>query len=290
MAQDFGRLLGSILGGAAGTAIAPGAGTAIGSQIGGQIGGSMGGNKNGGGAGGGVLNSIGSNPSNAGAAFGGISSIIQNIQSLRNQSKAESAMPELIDPNQAAFLAEIGQKRKAMNTGAEFAAGAGLLEEQAGTTANAIVKSSGGDAGGAIEGLLRSQRTTGRGTNELLAKGAQDQKFFTGVYADMLNRISARKMQLQLSRRAQALAEGAQKGQDAYANMANAIARVPSLGGQTTPTDINFDSLLTQQGNEPVEPVMMDENQLVNREITSEMPADGTEIDLNTSSSLLSQF
>src|SRR5258706_16403435 len=81
---------------------------------------------------GGGLGSLAGGAAGAGASAGlslipaGVSlasSLIQNIGAKKKGKQADTLMPGSIDPRQAAFLAELNQKRKAIDTGADFGAG-----------------------------------------------------------------------------------------------------------------------------------------------------------------------
>lgn len=244
--SDTGALIGKLLGGALGTAIAPGAGTMIGSSIGGSIGGSIG-NKGGGG---------GSSGGSGGSAKGNLSSIVGLMQSMQGGSlkrKADAYMPPLVDANQAAFLSELNQKRKSIETGADFSAGMNALNASNAGTNDAIIRNSGGDVGGTIQALLQSERATGDAKNNLLAQGANEQMGYNSMYGEFLNKVAARKMQLQLYKSQQARAEWAAKQKDANANMmAGAASLTPGGGtntaGMSTPAGQNQDYSQMLQG------------------------------------------
>ena len=135
--------------------------------------------------------------------------VMQMIQAARAKRKADSAFPSLVDPEQAGFLAELNQKKKAINTGADFAVGMNAIDETTAGTQDAIVQSTGGDVGGTIQGLIQAQRAGDKGKNQVLATGQESQKYYTGLYGDVLKNISSRKMELQLARYNQNMMEWA---------------------------------------------------------------------------------
>jgi len=156
----------------------------------------------------------------------------QSIQANKLKNKAESAFPEMVDPNQSAFLAELGQKRKSMETGAEFASGMKEAESTGAGTMQAITQAAGGDSGSTIQGLLQAQKGINASKNQVLAQGQSQQQGVDAVYANMLNKISARKMQLQLQRSQQAMGEWAKKQGAVSQNLTTGVTGLlSSLGG-----------------------------------------------------------
>lgn len=185
--------------------------------------GTGGGMMGGGGAGGGGA---------AKGAFSLATGLIQDLQAHKLKKEANSAMPPLVDANQAAFLSELNQKRKSIETGADYAAGMNALNASNAGTNDAIIRNSGGDVGGTVQALLQSERATSDAKNNLLAQGANEQMGYNSMYGEFLNKIAARKMQLQLYKSQQARAEWAAKQKDANANMmAGATSFIPGGGG-----------------------------------------------------------
>lgn len=214
--------IGSLIGGAIGSAVLPGAGTAIGSKIGGAIGGKSGGKSGGGGSG-----------SNAASSAMGLGlGLIQSIQARKQKNKAEASFPDLVDPSQAGYLAELGQKRKSIDTGADFAQGMQAIDATNAGTNSAIVQNSGGDSGGALQGLLQSERVAGDAKNNVIAQGQQQQMQYSQMYQGMLDQIAARKLQLKMQKSQQAKAEWAAKQKSASQNL---MAGVSGLAGAIAP-------------------------------------------------------
>lgn len=155
-----------------------------------------------------------------GLASGGF----QMIQANKLKKRAEGAYPGMIDPRQASFLSELNQKRKAIDTGADFASGMASIDTtQAGTNEN-IVRAGGGDAGGVMQALLQAQRGAGQSKNQVLAEGQGQQQFYNSMYNDLNNKIAARRLQLQMQRSQQLKAEWAQKQQVANQNLMAGVA------------------------------------------------------------------
>lgn len=168
------------------------------------------------------------------ATMGLATGLVQSIQASKLKKKAEAAFPELVDPNQAGYLSELNQKRKSIETGADFAEGMQAVDTTNAATNNAIVQSSGGDAGGTIQGLLQAQRTANIGKNEVLAQGQNQQINYDSAYGNVLDKIAGRKMQLQLLRSQQARAEWDHKSKLASANLQAGMAGL-FPGGNTKP-------------------------------------------------------
>jgi len=191
--------------------------------LGGQQNNSSGGK--GGGKGGGVFATLGQRSNAPKQAITGLATgAVQQIQASKLKKRAESAFPELVDPNQASYLAELNQKRRSIETGADFAAGMQAADTTQASTNDAIVQSSGGDVGGTLQALLQGQRVAGDTKNKVLSEGQQQQFGYDNAYGNMLNQISARKLQLQLLRSNQARAEWAAKQKSASQNLQAGIA------------------------------------------------------------------
>lgn len=174
-----------------------------------------------------MLGGLGGSGAGGKAAMSGITGIIQAIQAKNIKKKADAALPPAIDPRQAAFLSELNQKRKAIDTGAEFNTGMNAVNATNAATNDAIVKSTGGDAGGTIAGLLKSERAAGDGVNNVIATGQNQQMQYNSMFNDLNNKISARALQLQMYKSLQARAEATQKQQTANQNLMGALGNVP---------------------------------------------------------------
>ena len=158
---------------------------------------------------------------------------LQNLQANKLKNQANAAVPGFVDPNQSAFLAELAQKRKSIDTGADFAVGMNTIDSTNAGTNEAIVRSTGGDVGGTIQALLQSQGMANQAKNNVLAQGQQQQMQYNQMYGSLLNRIEDRKLQLQMYRSQQARAEWAKKQQQANQNMMAGLARASQQGTGT---------------------------------------------------------
>jgi len=226
--SGIGSTIGGLAGGALGNMILPGVGGAIGTSLGSAIGGSIGKN--------GAQGEKSSPQANLSIATG----LLQNIQANKLKGQAESYLPAYADPNQTAYLTELQQKRRSIDTGADFAAGMQAIDTTNAGTNEALVRSTGGDVGGAVQALLQSQGVANQGKNQVLAQGQQQQMQYNQVYGNLLSRIEDRKLQLQMYRSQQARAEWAKKQQQANQNMMAGLGRAvsgnePSANSERTP-------------------------------------------------------
>lgn len=261
---DIGKTIGQTAGFALGNMVAPGIGGAIGSQLGGVIGGSIGKN-------GAQGESLGSGMSSqAGLGIG--TGLLQTIQANKLKKESESYLPAYADPRQSAFLAELQQKRRSIDTGADFAAGMSAIDTTNAGTNEAIVRSTGGDVAGTIQALLQSQGIANQGKNQVLAQGQQQQMQYNQLYKSTLDRIEQRKLELQMYRSQQARAEWAKKQQIANQNMMAGLGRAVQ---ENTPSIL--DSISTTRtagvGREreypdlPYTPGMTVDTSILNRDI-----------------------
>lgn len=125
---------------------------------------------------------------------------LQGLYAVNQKKKADAAFPELVDPNQAAFLAELGQKKNALTTGADTSEGLDTIEQSQASVNDALTRNSGGNAGGAIQGLLSAQVNTNMGKNQVLAGAYNNQINANNAYGNLLNLVTMKKQSLQLRR------------------------------------------------------------------------------------------
>lgn len=183
-----------------------------------------------------------------GAAIGGVLSGIQAISAYNQGKKADAAMPELVDPLQSSYLAELNQKKKSIETGADFAEGIRAADTSQAGTNDAIVSAGGGDSGGTMQALLQAQRVAGDTKNRVIAQGQQQAANYEGFYGGMLNQIAGRKLQLEMYNQDRLRAQQAAKQQGANDNFMASLGRLASgnnglpaagAGTETAPAGLN---------------------------------------------------
>lgn len=155
----------------------------------------------------------------AGSAVGAGTGAVQLLKGRNMLKAAEEATPSDMDPTQAAFLAELAQKKNALNTGAEYSSSIDAINDKMRQTQNVITANTGGDVGGSVSALLKSQQVGNQGVGQVLAQGQQDIQFNTGIYGDVLNKIAQRRLELGLLDRAQKMAQGTMLKQSGAANL-----------------------------------------------------------------------
>lgn len=187
----------------------------------------------GGGSGGGLAGKA------VGAVTGLATSAVQGLQALKLKKKADAAMPELVDPRQASYLAELNQKRRSIETGADFASATNQAESGQAAANDAITHASGGDTGSTIQGLLQAQRNAGDIKNQAIAQGQSQQQFYDNAFGGLQREMSARALQLQLLNSQQLRAQWDQKSKAAGANFQGAIGQLAGMrqqpAGSVTP-------------------------------------------------------
>jgi len=162
-----------------------------------------------------------------GAIIGGVSSGMK-----QNQANNSQNIP-LVDPLERARLASLEQIRKSISSGTDAMSKAGIQQQQnIGRSAqNAINKSTGGDVGSTVDALLKSQKSTQLGVNQLLAGNQNRLPYFDNAVSQMSSKIAQRKLELGLLNRSQILAENAQSRTD---NNVSANALLATQGGTQT--------------------------------------------------------
>lgn len=171
----------------------------------------------------------------SGAGTGVAVAALQGLYAINQKKKADAAFPELVDPNQAAFLAEIGQKKNALTTGADTSEGLDTIEQSQAAVNDAITRNAGGNAGGAIQGLLSAQSNTNMGKNQVLAGAYNNQMNMNNAYGNLLNLITMKKQSLQLRREQGLRAEYSSAANAAMNNFLAAVAQKKPGEVQTSP-------------------------------------------------------
>jgi hypothetical protein len=192
--------------------------------------GKSGGGKSGGGLGGIIQKGVDVSKRSTQAGVSGITSLVQQIQANKLKKKADAAFPELVDPNQAGYLAELNQKRRSIETGADFAAGMQSVNAAQAGTNEAITRAAGGDVSGTMQALLQAQAGASAAKNQVLAQGQNQQMQYNTLYGDLLDQIAGRKMHLQLTRNRDARAEWAAKQSRANQNFMGFLGGMPGMG------------------------------------------------------------
>lgn len=170
------------------------------------------------------------------AGVSGVTALVQGIKAKKLRNQADAQMPDLVDPGQAAYLSELNQKRKSIDTGADFAAGMQQVDTTNAGTNDALVRNGGGDTGGTVQSLLQSERVADDSKNNVLAQGQQQQMQYNSMYGDLLGEIAGRKMNLQLMKSQQSRAEWAKMQGNASKNFMGFLAGGPGMGKQGDPS------------------------------------------------------
>jgi hypothetical protein len=154
----------------------------------------------------------------AGSAVGAATGAVQLIKAKANKKRAMEATPEGVDPQQSAFLAELQQKKNALNVGSEYSSSIDAINDKMSQSQDVLAGNSGGDTGSTISALLKAQQVANQGEGQVLAQGQQMEGMYTGLYGDLLNKVVQRKLELGLLDRAQNMAEWAQNKQSGASN------------------------------------------------------------------------
>lgn len=154
----------------------------------------------------------------AGQAVGALTGAAQLIGTGQAKKRAMESTPEMMDPTQGAFLAELQQKKNALNVGSQYSSSIDAINDNMAQTQDVLAGNSGGDAGGTVAALLKSQQAANQGVGQVLAQGQQSEGMYNGLYGNLLDKVAQRKMELGLLGRAQNMAEWAQKKQNGTAN------------------------------------------------------------------------
>jgi hypothetical protein len=167
----------------------------------------------------------------AGSAVGAATGAVQLLKARGLKKAAEENTPSDVDPMQGAFLAELNQKRNALNSGAQYSSSIDAINDKMMSTQGALSTNTGGDVGGTVAAMLKAQQAANQGVGQLLAQGQQGEQFNNGMYGDFLDKVVGRRMELGLLRRGQNMAEWAQKSQTGAANLMAGAQSFMDFGG-----------------------------------------------------------
>lgn len=166
-----------------------------------------------------------------GGPAGAIQAGLGGIQALAGAGRKRAAQqqaPPLEDPETRAQLNRIKRERARFRSGTAFEASRRALRQQQTQTQRGILRASGGAGGAAIAGLSRAQRATGEALSQIAQQSLSQERFLTGLEAQTQERISQRRIELQLLGESRGLAEAAQLRTEGTANILAAIgANVP---------------------------------------------------------------
>lgn len=160
------------------------------------------------------------------------SAAVQGIKANKLKKDAESAYPDLIDPQMSSYLSELAQKKRSMETGADFASSMKNIDQSIAGTQENLTNVTGGDTGGTIQAMLQAQMTGQNAKNQALAAGQQNQLAYENLYGNTLRRIADQKLQLQMQRSQQRLAEWARMKQSANQNFMAGMGSLTGLMGK----------------------------------------------------------
>lgn len=167
----------------------------------------------------------------AGSAVGAATGAVQLLKARGLKKAAEENTPSDVDPMQGAFLAELNQKRNALNSGAQYSSSIDAINDKMMSTQGALSTNTGGDVGGTVAAMLKAQQAANQGVGQVLAQGQQSEQFNNGMYGDFLDKVVGRRMELGLLRRGQNMAEWAQKSQTGAANLMAGAQSFMDFGG-----------------------------------------------------------
>jgi hypothetical protein len=185
-------------------------------------------------AGAGTGATIGSVVPGIGTAIGAAGgAIIGGVASGLKQNTANKAQQiPIVDPMERNRLAQLEQQRKSLLSGTDA-----VTQSQIGDIKNigagvqgAITRNTGGDVSSALDALLRAQKNTQSSVNQAVVQGRERLPYFDNASGALMQRIAQRRLELDLLKRNQKVAENAQSRKDANVS-GNAVASSGILEG-----------------------------------------------------------
>lgn len=156
-------------------------------------------------------------------------SIAQSKNAKKLQSEADAINPPLEDPRMTRLLDSIKRKASAISSGTDplaveqtKAAGQGLV-----TTQSALINGVGGDSNVLLSGLRRTQGAYAKDLAGATAVSAANEKYYTGLAANLADTISTRALDLTMAKKAQKLREAAELRTTANKNISGLLGQLP---------------------------------------------------------------
>lgn len=168
-----------------------------------------------------------------GTTIGAVAGAVQGGTKQKQANEAQDI--PIVDPAERARLAALEQTRKNIASGSDVMTQQGIKQQQnIGKAAqNALARTTGGDVGGTMDALLKSQKATQGGVNQTIAQAQNRLPYFDSAQGGLTSRIAQRKLELGLLNRSQKTAESAQARTD---NNISSQALMATEGGlQTMP-------------------------------------------------------
>lgn len=200
---------GAMTGASIGTAVAPGVGTAIGAGIGAITSG--------------IKSFATKNKDSIGAGAGSAQVLLGLIMNRR----AKNSKPYDVDPEVAAFRANLEMKRKNLAySGITTAAGTNAVKQNQAAALDKIAATGVGNTGAVASAMGVSQLAADQGVNQVLAQNGQQDQFLTSLSDNILKSMSSRKLDLQMYDYLSKIAMGTQMISGGLDNFGNAIAPI----------------------------------------------------------------
>jgi len=151
------------------------------------------------------------------------------------QRRAKKLEPPPEDTEQRRFLNELMRRRRAMMTGSAYTETLREIRSQQAATQRGMERAAGGAGGALIAGLARTQRAAGSTFSELAAREEEKALGYTQLVKQMIDQISQRKLELQMSKYTQALLDAQGLKRAGLSQITSGLAQMS--GGDTSEKD-----------------------------------------------------
>jgi hypothetical protein len=125
-------------------------------------------------------------------------SALEAHKAATEQTKAQSEIPSLVDPQMQGYLDDVNRQRKSFNTGTAFSQQLNDLKSSEALTDKGILKAAGGGTGAAISGLSRVHMGTGKMFGDIAQQGIQETNYLDSLYGKTLGDMSQRSLSIQM--------------------------------------------------------------------------------------------
>ena len=154
-----------------------------------------------------------------------VAGLVQGITGIEQKRKAQTLFPSLIDPLEAKAYSEYKTLERSTQTGLAFANDLGKTLSAQKAVNRGIASRSGGAVGLAVAGMSKTSTMFAKTMNDLIDKTQEQRRFYSSMANAKGERISDRKLDLEMLKYNQAMAEATQNEQEGKSNVMGGTTR-----------------------------------------------------------------
>lgn len=149
----------------------------------------------------------------------------QLFTSMLKKRKAKGLMPSQTDPAQEDLAISTKEKLKQIDAGTDMEPASDRIKQQGAGIARGIVNASGGASGSALSSLIKLNRGQGQTMEGLYAQNQANRGFYQSAYQQIIGDMASRRLDIQMLKYSQLMAEAAQAGKEGKMNLLGSLAK-----------------------------------------------------------------